>query len=128
MEILLQNSQDMQLQVIDELKETFQNTTYNLTQDYTGKFDENKAETQACINRLTSVEQVLEGVERVAVGNKNMILSVKNRINEKVSRAADCDTDWDRFLDHCYYFSTETKAWYEAMVFYQNIMVPCLRL
>ena len=72
MKILLQSSRDMQLQVIDELTETFQNTTYNLTQDYTGKFDENKAETQACYNKLTSVEQVLEGAEEVAEGN-NMI-------------------------------------------------------
>ena len=77
MEILLQNSKDMQLQVIDELTVTFKNTTHNFKQDYTGKFDENKAETQACYNKLTSVEQVLEGVEQVAVGKKNMIFSVK---------------------------------------------------
>ena len=63
----------MQLRVIDELTVTFQNTTHNPTQDYTVNFNKNKAETQACYNKLTSVEQVLEGVEQIVEGNKNMI-------------------------------------------------------
>ena len=85
--LLLQSFQDKQQQVIDELtakfqntihnltqdytakfdenkafRAKFQNTIHNLTQDYTAKFDENKAETKTCFNKLTSVEQDLAGV------------------------------------------------------------------
>ena len=42
----------MQFQVLNEL--------HKFTQDFTAKFDENKAETQTCYHYLTSVEQGLE--------------------------------------------------------------------
>ena len=127
MKILMQSSQAMQLQVIDELTVKFQNMINNLTHDFTVKFDENKAETQMCYNKLTSVEeelenvtQAIEDVEKVAGGNKNMIASAKNRINEKLGQAVVCDDQWDRFLDHCYYFSSEKKTWDQAMEYCQN--------
>ena len=47
---------------------------------------------------------------QVADGNKSMISLVKNTIQEKLSQALGSYRDWDRFLDHCYYFSTETMA------------------
>ena len=127
MKILMQSSQAMQLQVIDELTVKFLNIIRNLSHDFTVKFEENKAETQMCYNKLTSVEeelenvtQAIEGIEKVADGNNNMIASVKNRINEKLGHAVVCDDQWDRFSDHCYYFSTETKTWDQAMEFCQN--------
>ena len=141
--LLLQSFQDKQQQVIDELKVEFQNTIHNLTRDYTAKFNENKAETKTCFNKLTSVEQDLAGVtqdledvtkdlevvtrelkdvEKEAEGNKNMISSVKNSINEEVRQAvARCDKGWDRFCDHCYDFITEGKTWDEANEYCQNI-------
>ena len=144
--LLLQSFQDKQQQVIDELTAKFQNTIHNLTRDYTAKFNENKAETRTCFNKLTSVEQDLAGVtqdldgvtqdlevvtrelkdvEKEAEGNKNMISSVKNSINEEVRQAvarARCDKGWYSFLDHCYYYiSTERKTWDEANEYCQNI-------
>ena len=127
MKILMQGSQAMHLQVKDELTAKFQNIIRNLSHDFTVKIEENKAETQMCYNKLTSVEeelesvtQAIEGVGKVADGNKNMIASVKNRINEKLGQAVVCDDQWDKFLDHCYYFSTEKKTWDQAMEFCQK--------
>ena len=143
--LLLQSFQDKQQQVIDELTAKFQNTIHNLTRDYTAKFNENKAETKTCFNKLTSVEQDLAGVtqdledvtkdlevvtrelkdvEKAAEGNKNMISSVKNSINEEVRQAvarARCDKGWDSFSDHCYNIIYKAKTWDEANEYCQNI-------
>ena len=123
LKILLQ----MQRQLIDELtvkveedNKKQQHIIHTLTQDYKDELEENKAEIQACNNKLTSVGQAVEGVKQVAEGNKKIISSVKSRINEKLWEVAACDDGWKSFLGHCYFFSSEAMTWDKAMEFCQN--------
>ena len=129
LKILLQ----MQRQLIDELtvkvegNKEQQHIIHNLTQDHKDELEENKAEIQVCNNKLTSVEQVLDGViqelkgvKQVEESNKKLISSEKNRINQILSQVAVCDDGWVRFLNHCYFFSSEATTWDKAMEFCQN--------
>ena len=113
------NSQDLQRQLIDELtvkieerKKEQQQIIHNLSQYYRDLLEENKGEIQVCNDKLTSVEQVLDGViqelkgvEQVAKGNKKIL---------------SCDDGWKSFLDHCYFFSSEATTWDKALEFCQN--------
>ena len=123
----------MQRQLIDELtvkvegNKEQQHIIHNLTQDHKDELEENKAEIKVCNDKLTSVEQVLDGViqelkgvEQVADGNKKLISSEKNRINQILLQVAECDVGWVRFLNHCYFFSSEATTWDKAMEFCQN--------
>ena len=116
----MQNFQEKQLQLQEDTLEQFQQQAdvdnkknqiiiQNLKQEYKNELDENKAETQACYDKLLSVEQKAD----------DKISFIKDKINDKLSQAAACDKGWESFQSHCYFFGHDKKTWDEAKDFCQ---------
>ena len=125
MKIWLQNLEQTQKQTLDDMLDNFRSkivedhkilleNIHNKTSNSEAQLEEHKLEIQECNDKLETVKQKLDSTEK---HNADEIALIKQVINEKLGHVASCSDGWTSFGEHCYFFSSDTKTWDDALDF-----------